>query len=692
MTHSAPRTPHSEESWRNQILKEFAPQVARLTVVADPDGLLTEEGIVQGLRERGFDLILFDDPVAFRFAYESKYRSRWDRGELTDLVVVLRAAMHDLYALPYDLLQAGRQLSFSLGELFPNLSYPVIVALDRSDLDALYRAQAQQNPGNLGDNATKDFVLRHVFEIAPELIKRPHDLLRVLLRRHYQGQRVPAVLDERFIQVLRQNGSFDDWPLEKIVPDRQTFFTFLQERWPRFIRRWLAQKDTTQARGTEPVIVEPEIDPEVAAPVDLPFNHDDVRVYIDNLFVEGYLRPVPTDEVRIDPPDLRPLTDWITVGLCTNPEADQVRRFERLLQSAETSLPQHDARHQDWLAFSHRWAELIVLRYEASWSEQPALLQRFRTLQEHVDSAFLSWVQGRYSGLYNLPAFPPIMLHHIPRYLAQFRLTHPCDKVALLVLDGLALDQWIVLREILTHQRPQLRLHDEAVFAWIPTITSVSRQSVFAGKPPLYYPASIWMTEKEAALWSRFWADQGLSPVEVGYAKGLRDLSTLVVVQEAVTRPHVRLVGLIVDKVDKIMHGMQLGTAGMHNQIHQWAKQGFLAQLLDLLLDRDFIVFLTSDHGNLEAEGCGCPLEGAVADLRGERVRVYPDQTLRARVKERFPGAIPWPALGLPEDYLPLIAPGRFAFVQKGERIVGHGGISLEELVVPFVRIERAER
>src|SRR5437867_1546302 len=278
MTHSAPRTPHFAASWRDQILREFTPQVARLTVVADPDGLLTEEGILQGLRERGFDLILFDDPVAFRFAYESKYRSRWDRGELTDLVVVLRAATHDLNALPYDLLQAGRQLSFNLGDLFPNLSYPVVGALDRSDLDALYRAQVQQSPGKLGDNATKDFVLRHVFEIAPELIKRPPDLLRVLLRRHYQGQRVPAVLDGRFLQVLRQNGSFDDWPLESILPDRQAVFAFLQERWPRFVRHWLTRGDTSQSSGTQPTIAEPEIDSQVAAPVDLPFDHDDVRI------------------------------------------------------------------------------------------------------------------------------------------------------------------------------------------------------------------------------------------------------------------------------------------------------------------------------------------------------------------------------------------------------------------------------
>jgi hypothetical protein len=31
-------------SWRDHVLKEFTPKVARLTLVADPDGLLLEEG------------------------------------------------------------------------------------------------------------------------------------------------------------------------------------------------------------------------------------------------------------------------------------------------------------------------------------------------------------------------------------------------------------------------------------------------------------------------------------------------------------------------------------------------------------------------------------------------------------------------------------------------------------------------
>jgi len=129
----------------------------------------------------------------------------------------------------------------------------------------------------------------------------------------------------------------------------------------------------------------------------------------------------------------------------------------------------------------------------------------------------------------------------------------------------------------------------------------------------------------------------------------------------------------------------------MHNQVRQWTNQPYMRGLLNLLLDRGFRIYLTSDHGNIEAEGCGRPTEGAIADLRGERVRVYPDAILRDKVKGRFPTAIEWEPLGLPDDYLALLAPERLAFVYEKERIVSHGGISVEELIVPLVQIERRE-
>lgn len=662
-------------SWRDHILKDFTPQIARLTLVADPDGLLTEEGIVVALRDRGFELLEFDDPVAFRFSYESKYRSLWDRGEITDLVVILRSATDDLSSLPYDLLCVGRKLSFNLGELFPNLSYPVIESLDRNNLDALYQTQMRYKPEKLGDNATKDFILRHVFEIAPELIKQPPDLLRVLLRLHYRGQGIPSIMDERFIYILRQNKYFDAWPLERVVSDREAFFEFLQERWPIFLEGLTpGETEIVSEKGLTDNLKYP-------GPTDIPFDHDDIRIYIDNLFLEGMLHPVQ-----------HPKSDmlskmWVVSGIRVDPELDTLRRLQKLMKSIEGSIPDSEGKHQDWLIFAHRWAEVIVLFYQAKKSE--TLTRQFQMLQEIVDKAFLLWVQKRYGGLYNQPPVPPVMVHHIPRAMERYMRSMGREKVALILIDGMAFDSWLVIKEEFMKQRPHLSIRERAIFGWIPTITSVSRQAAFAGKPPIYFPNSINTTERESVLWSQFWMDHSFTQTEIAYVKGVNE-TKIHVVDEITSDQRIRILGLVVDTVDKIMHGMELGLAGMHNQVRQWAKEGFLGKLIDLLLERNYKIFLTSDHGSIEAKGCGRPTEGSIADVRGERVRIYPNLILRKTTKEKFPEAMEWPQIGLPQDCLPLLAPDRAAFIHTGEQIIAHGGISLEEVIVPYVQIERS--
>ena len=665
----------STDSWRARILTEFTPNVARLTLVADPDGLLLEEGILAGILQRGFELIPFEDPVAFRYAYESGFRSRWDRGEQTDLVVVLRSGASDLGSLPYDLLQAGRRLSFSLGEIFPNLSYPVVAALDRGDLDALYQGQERHSPGVLGDNATKEFVLRHVFQIAPEQVRTPSDLLRVLLRRHYRKQRIPPLLERHFVQVLRRQDSFKEWPLKAIIPDREVFFSFLQERWPVFLDR-LAKQDRQGVREYET-----PFGFELPGPSDLSFDHDDIRVYIDNFFLEGLLEAVPHEQAE------SLSKSWVAIGIRTDDQADRQRRIDGLLDVLASAIPGKDARHDDWFHWAAKWAELVSLAVDPDVALAEPTRQEMETLQARIEESLLSWLPKRYAGLVNLPPVPPVMLHHLPRFLSR-QLDDAQNKVALVLVDGLSLNQWIVVRRELARRAPGFRFRENAVFAWIPTLTSVSRQATFAGKPPLYFPTSIHSTAREPMMWARFWMDQGLTQQEVAFAKGLGD-GALDSVEEIVALPKTRVVGLVVDKVDKIMHGMELGATGMHNQVRQWAAQPFMANLVDLLLENGFRVFLTSDHGNIEAVGSGRPTEGAVADVRGERARIYPHSSLRLPVKERFPDALEWPPIGLPKDFWPLLAPGRAAFVRENERLVCHGGASLEEIIVPFVQIER---
>jgi hypothetical protein len=62
---------------------------------------------------------------------------------------------------------------------------------------------------------------------------------------------------------------------------------------------------------------------------------------------------------------------------------------------------------------------------------------------------------------------------------------------------------------------------------------------------------------------------------------------------------------------------------------------------------------------------------------------VFPNALLRSNISVKYPGTLEWPSIGLPDDYLALIAPPLRAFIGEGKRTVAHGGICIEEAIVP---------
>ena len=52
-----------------------------LQIAHDPDGMLLDEDALARLGERGFAVLRWRDEVTFRFEYETRFRSVWDRGE-----------------------------------------------------------------------------------------------------------------------------------------------------------------------------------------------------------------------------------------------------------------------------------------------------------------------------------------------------------------------------------------------------------------------------------------------------------------------------------------------------------------------------------------------------------------------------------------------------------------------------------
>jgi hypothetical protein len=160
-------------------------------------------------------------------------------------------------------------------------------------------------------------------------------------------------------------------------------------------------------------------------------------------------------------------------------------------------------------------------------------------------------------------------------------------------------------------------------------------------------------------------------------------------IDELADHPKMQVLGLVINTVDDIMHGMVLGTAGMHQSVRLWAEQGYLLRVLERLHRGGFSIYLTADHGNLEAVGQGRPREGSLVETRGERARVYESDVFRDQVAKEFPGTISWPGPGLPSNSKVLLADGRTAFIRRDERAVVHGGLALEEVLVPFVRLWR---
>lgn len=665
-------------SWRQPLLECFSTESAtasRLTIVNDPDQLFVEPGLRSVLAERGYELLAYEDPVAFRYLFEHRCRARWEAGEPLHAVVVNGGEASASTVLPYDLLSEARasqrEFSFSLPSLFPTLDPNVLAGLEPSQFDALSEALQRLSPGQLGANATTDFLLNHLYEIVPGQIRQPADLLRLLLRRHLQQQQLPPLLDQRLLQQLCLQKQWLEWPLERLLTNRAAFFSFLQERWPLFLQ----VKGYAVVPGREPPA------PQIPGPELLPFDHDDIRVFIDNLFAEGLLEPTTAISAQEVP------AGWMRLGVVGKQEENAALRLERLLPRLEQELPGVAATHGDWELFALRWAEAQVLRTELSSSISTEMSSQLDQLQLVLEESFAEWMLKRYGELSSLPALPrPITLDKVAHFLAH-QQAGSSKRLALVVVDGLALDQWLLLRDSLDG----LDLQESVCWAWVPTITSVSRQAIFAAEAPMFFPQSLDTTSKEPKHWERFWGEQGLLGPAVAYVRqGSQeaDSELLEKVKEIATRPACRALGIVVGKVDEMLHGVVTGLGGLHAQVRQWSQQGAFRALIDTLLEQGFTVYVTADHGNVAAKGIGRPNVGTVPEEKGERAWVFRDEVIRSQVQQALPSTLLWPGPGLPAGYSVLLPPGVGAFLSQGKETLGHGGIALEEVLVPFVCIQ----
>ena len=656
-------------AWTDRILQEFPADLSRFWIACDPDDLLLDERILHSLRERGFEVLPFEDSVAFRTEYEERYRAAWDRGEEgSSKALVLQLRGTDLNTLPWDYVRMGRKVSLSLADLFPRLSYGVIRQIDSEHHEALFLAHNRHATQPLGEGATKDFILTHIFRISPYLLSRPEDFWREVLRLHYRGTGLPDLLAKHVAAILKDT-PLGDLPIAELLSSKSYMVRAVQNAWSRFLSQYGIQSD--RASSDEAT--------EVVPAVSVPFEHPDVRVIVDAMFLEGAIQPVG---VHGSPADL---PEWVKVGLVDDPNALSDLVSEGVKRIA-ADLPTVESSYRDWVEMARRLGEVISRFNGLSAEISGPIQQQVRALQRDADEQLKDWLFQHFADLPSLPAAKgPVMVHHVPRYLALRRSAGE-ERVALLVFDGLAMDQWIQIREHSAARVPGFSADEGGCFAWLPTLTSVSRQALFSGLKPREFPSSIETTSQEPSLWARFWQENGLRKSEIVYQKGLKRTEQLAELEEAISKPTTKVAGIVVDMIDEIVHGAMLGKRGIAGQINAWCETGFVEKLFLLLAKHGYQIYLTADHGNVDAEGIGRLSQGVVSELRGERVRTYRNETLAASVPPEI-DAFRFDSPGLPPDFLPLYAGSREAFVPKGEQIVAHGGASVEELIVPFVKI-----
>lgn len=656
-------------AWIDRIVREFPSELSRFWIACDPDSVLLDAHVLQALRERGFELLSFEDSIAFRAEYEDRFRSAWDKRQQAPAdALILHLASNGSDRLPWDYQRQARFVRLGLADIFHKLSYPALRDIGPEYYERLFEAHQAHATQVLGDAGTKDFILTHVFRMAPILIDDETALWREVLRLHLRGEVLPASLAERIAATLQAKPRFAQLPVKRLFEDRPYALRAIQGSWRHYLT--MAGASPVEAEGAASTGDEQFV---------IPFDHPDIRMGIDTLFLEGALAPVQCSSLPTDFPA------WARVGIAKDSSGQAQFVSENATNVAE-SLPDLEASHRDWFALARRLGELLYQYFGLPADLADEVAKDVRQAQDAADDRLRDWLSRHFADLPSLPAANgPVMLHHVPRYLT-YRCGKGHSRQALLLFDGLSIDQWCQLRRRLSEKLPSIEIEDGACFAWLPSLTSVSRQTVFSGLKPREFASSIDTTTKEPSLWTKFWQEAGLRKSEIAYQKGIKYRDQLPAIDQVVADPAIKVAGIVVDMVDEIVHGATLGKRGIASQIENWCDTGFVEQLIELLIKHGFEIHLTSDHGNVDAIGIGRLNQGVLSELRGERVRIYRSDDLAASVPENL-DTVRFDLPGLPGDFLPVYPKGRGAFTGAGDHIVAHGGMSVEELIVPFVRI-----
>ncbi len=286
-----------------------------------------------------------------------------------------------------------------------------------------------------------------------------------------------------------------------------------------------------------------------------------------------------------------------------------------------------------------------------------------------VDDAFVEFVFGDYqklSGQTN--SATPTILPKVIDYVAK-------GKAALIVMDGMSLFDFNILSRYFDGIEYEL----QCSFALIPSTTAISRQSLLSGKYPRQLENPFSLSKEEKGFYG--------AAVELGYTK---QQAAYVRGYDVQPSPFTKLLAVIINDIDDIVHGQQQGRPGMYNDITLLAKTGRLQALIRSLHKAGFTVYLTADHGNTLCRGIGALRHAGVeVETKAKRMLILKDfADISNEVTEN---TVEYPAYYLDKNYRYLICKTGVSFDSKNGEVMTHGGITLDEVIVPFIKIKAVD-
>jgi DNA-binding response OmpR family regulator len=428
----------------------------------------------------------------------------------------------------------------------------------------------------------------------------------------------------------------------------------------------------------------------------------------DRTLVEAIGRRV--DDYLVKPASPRQVLSVVT-RLLEGPQLQQQRAAQDFAaRFGALSRLKDEAR--TWQEFFGLYEELVSWELRLEEAGEQGLVDSVRSLLNEVRRAFgvyitrvyTSWTEDRGADR------PPLSIDVVDKFVVpQMR---PGTPLLFMLIDCLRLDQWRVIRPLLTDDWD---IHEELYCSILPTATPYSRNAIFGGE----YPDTIarhhptwWGTDEgslnafEDSLLREQLQHLTKRDVHVHYEKVFTDSES----EELIARVKGAMRGdgviaTVFNFVDLLTHGrsesailMEVArdVPALRALTRQWFERSAAYRVLREAAVRRIPVVLTTDHGSIH---CERPVtiyarRDATSNLRykfGLDLRAETPSAVFGMKDERGlrfpPGRLATNYLLALEDYF-FVYPTKLREYQARYRgSFLHGGVSPEEMILPIATL-----